>query len=116
VNTVRAVTHADQWTKAFGKEPRQIRSRTAPQRIAGWALALPGTKLLPDPTVLTPEQARLVLTALDPVLLDLRRYRSAVARLDNGYTCNQCGQQFKAARSDAKYCSSACRQKAHRLG
>ena len=29
-------------------------------------------------------------------------------------TCEGCGEQFKGKRKDAKYCSAACRQRAHR--
>jgi predicted nucleic acid-binding Zn ribbon protein len=29
-------------------------------------------------------------------------------------TCVECGNNFEAARSDARFCSSACRQKAYR--
>jgi hypothetical protein len=32
----------------------------------------------------------------------------------SGLTCQVCGRIFQPPRSDAKYCSSACRQKAYR--
>lgn len=47
-------------------------------------------------------------------------YQSAVARQRRsearGTTraCGECGEYFEPARADAKFCSGACRQKAHR--
>lgn len=36
---------------------------------------------------------------------------------DKGYqvTCVMCGKQFESVRSDASFCSSTCRSKAHRI-
>lgn len=41
-----------------------------------------------------------------------RRAQRAAARA--GRVCSQCGETFEPPRSDAKYCSATCRQRAHR--
>jgi hypothetical protein len=33
---------------------------------------------------------------------------------DRRFSCDQCGGQFEPTRSDARYCSSPCRQRAYR--
>jgi regulatory GntR family protein len=38
----------------------------------------------------------------------------AVTDLDRTQTCASCGQPFAVTRSDARYCSPACRQRSYR--
>jgi hypothetical protein len=43
-----------------------------------------------------------------------RRRKETRARSRGGMTCEVCAEPFEPARSDARYCSSACRQDAYR--
>ena len=45
-----------------------------------------------------------------------RAYRATETKWDNRYEdeCKQCGGRYTAARSTSKFCSTACRVKAHR--
>lgn len=62
----------------------------------------------------TDDQAKAILELLDRPILALRRLRASLSARGNGYTCDNCGDVFQAARSDARFCSSACRQAEHR--
>jgi hypothetical protein len=42
------------------------------------------------------------------------RYRERRRRARADRTCGTCGQTFTPTRSDGRYCSSACRQRAYR--
>jgi hypothetical protein len=42
------------------------------------------------------------------------RRRARVLRQRPATFCTECGVQFKRKRTDARYCSDACRQKVHR--
>ncbi|MEE9178838.1 MAG: hypothetical protein V3U46_10460, partial [Acidimicrobiia bacterium] len=63
---------------------------------------------------ITDDQAKALLEELDPRILALRRFRAFLKARSDGYTCHNCGGSFQAARSDARFCSAACRQAAHR--
>jgi hypothetical protein len=43
-----------------------------------------------------------------------KRAKEQRARARQDLRCEVCGEPFEAARSDAKYCSNACRQRAYR--
>jgi hypothetical protein len=47
--------------------------------------------------------------------LNQRRSRAWRRRLRPPGRCAACGTDFRGKRKDAKYCSGACRQRAHRL-
>lgn len=44
----------------------------------------------------------------------LERYREARRSVDRSRCCATCGEQFTPPRSDGRYCSPVCRQKAYR--
>jgi hypothetical protein len=47
-------------------------------------------------------------------VMRVRRRRELRALARTELKCEQCGEQFDADRSDARYCSPACRQKGYR--
>lgn len=62
----------------------------------------------------TRDEADQLLAWLDPAIAHLKKLRAEIDSLGDGTICDMCGDMFAATRSDARYCSAACRQKAHR--
>jgi hypothetical protein len=53
----------------------------------------------------------MTVTAIKPPTLAAALSRNGRLRQ---FSCDQCGRYFEPSRSDARYCSSPCRQKAYR--
>jgi hypothetical protein len=112
--------------KRLNKTGGQRRIRTGPEFVLDWAIRIRQTvgdipsefeflNISGSPDVmgeLSRAERTQILSELDPALVNLRRFRGALT-MDR--SCASCGDRLAASRSDARYCSAACRQRAHRL-
>ena len=109
------IPYADARLNTNGSKRRKV---TSAEQILDWAMTIEGTadaiRIIGAKLDFTDDEAAQILRHLDPALTELRRIRGTIASRD-GSTCHKCGGSFRAARSDAMYCSPACRQDAYRL-
>jgi hypothetical protein len=69
-----------------------------------------------DPSTIDGIRRHSVSYALTHVSLQLALSVPATSQQRRqGMTCKQCGKAFMAPRNDARFCSSACRQRAYRI-